>query len=64
MSHCILVQTNNPDLLDPIGTEGLAHIPGGDSMITIADVLDKISSIDISIPKVYVPEINLSFNEA
>lgn len=67
MSHCILVQTNNPDLLDPIGTEGLAHIPGGDSMITIADVLDKISSvssIDISIPEVYVPEINLSFNAA
>lgn len=73
---------------------GLAHIPGGDSMITVddfysiiddvgskiigsdafksdnminTDVLDKISSIstiDISIPEVYVPVINLSFNAA
>lgn len=73
---------------------GLAHIPGGDSMITVddfysivddigskiigsdafksdnvinADVLDKISSIstiDISIPEIYVPEINLSLNAA
>lgn len=73
---------------------GLAHIPGGDSMITVddfysivddigskiigseafksdnvinADVLDKISSIstiDISIPEIYVPEINLSLSAA
>lgn len=37
-----------------------------DNMIN-TDVLDKISSIstiDISIPEVYVPEINLSFNAA
>ena len=73
---------------------GLAHVPGGDSMITVDDfygivddistkiigsdaftsdnlinndVLDKISnisSVDISIPSVYVPEINLGMSAA
>ena len=73
---------------------GLAHVPGGDSMIVVddfysifddinskiidsnvfsndnminTDVLDKISSIssiDISIPTIHVPEINLNLSAA
>ena len=54
-------------IVDDIGSKIIGSEAFKSDNVINADVLDKISSIstiDISIPEIYVPEINLSLSAA